>query len=368
MEGQVEELGQFATAAAAASVLDDHTAPGAPAGHGTACANCGATLAGRFCSQCGQAAHVHRSIGHVVEEILHGVTHFDSRFWNTIPLLLFRPGKLTRDYVHGRRARYIAPVALFLLTIFTMFLVFGFTAAPTVPEGAIEVNVVDARATLADLDAQLAAIDVDLKAARADPARADDVTALVVARTALEAARGRAAGAKDGYTSPSGDLAQIIASNIDRGNIRINTGNPELDGKALATLRNPDLLFYKMKQKGYKLSFLLVPLSLPWMLLLFAWKRDVRLYDHAIFLLYSISFMSILFMVAAGLVSVGFANDTVFAILFGIVPVAHMFAQLKEGYALSWFSAAWRTMLLSMFALTTVALYFALILLLGLVD
>ena len=51
-----------------------------------------------------------------------------------------------------------------------------------------------------------------------------------------------------------------------------------------------------------------------------------------------------------------------------VVPVLHMFAQLKEGYALGWFSAAWRTVVVSSLALVTLTVYFVGILLLGMLD
>lgn len=47
-----------------------------------------------------------------------------------LPLLLFRPGQLTYDYVHGKRARYVPPVALFLLSVFMMFFAFSFVEGP----------------------------------------------------------------------------------------------------------------------------------------------------------------------------------------------------------------------------------------------
>src|SRR5690606_5903724 len=84
-------------------------------------------ISGKFCQACGQPAHIHRTLGHMVEEFLHGIIHFDTRAWRTLPLLVFRPGTLTREYIHGKRARYISPLAMFLLVIFSMFAVFAFT-------------------------------------------------------------------------------------------------------------------------------------------------------------------------------------------------------------------------------------------------
>ena len=76
---------------------------------GTACKNCGAILTGDYCHACGQSAHVHRSFLHVLEEVVHGITHFDSKTWRSLPMLIFRPGTMTRNYVMGHRSRYVPP-------------------------------------------------------------------------------------------------------------------------------------------------------------------------------------------------------------------------------------------------------------------
>jgi hypothetical protein len=367
MDSGMETAGALAAAAAAANAID----PDEPRrqAHGTACLNCGATVSGAYCSNCGQKAHLHRSVFHAVEEFLHGITHFDSKLWNTLPLLFVRPGKLTRDYVQGKRARYVAPVALFLLTVFSMFLLFGSLPLPQLSPGAVEVDPARVVAARAQLDRQLAQLDQDLAAARKDPARANDVAALALTRAALVSTREQLAG--DATRSGAGQQSvfDVISTATRSGDLKVDLGgNAELEAKATKALNDPEFVFYKMKQKGYKLSFLLVPLSLPWMILLFAWKRGVRVYDHVVFLLYSISFMSMLAMIAVVMASLGVANGAVYGTLLGFVPMVHMFLQLKEGYALGWFSAFWRTAALSLFAVLTLTAYFTGILLLGLLD
>jgi hypothetical protein len=47
----------------------------------------------------------------------------DSRLWRTLALLVFRPGRLTLDYLQGRRARYVAPFRLFIATSLIFFFV-----------------------------------------------------------------------------------------------------------------------------------------------------------------------------------------------------------------------------------------------------
>src|SRR3546814_14579923 len=69
-------------------------------------------------------------MSHILEELLHGVLHFDSKAWRTLPLLVFRPGRLTRDYIDGKRARYIAPLAIFLFSVFLMYFAFALVGGP----------------------------------------------------------------------------------------------------------------------------------------------------------------------------------------------------------------------------------------------
>jgi hypothetical protein len=81
-----------------------------------ACRNCGAALAGRYCSQCGQAAEVHvPSVKEIIQEILEGLTHSDSRLWNTLKCLWLKPGKLTLEFIAGRRVAYLPPFRLYLI-------------------------------------------------------------------------------------------------------------------------------------------------------------------------------------------------------------------------------------------------------------
>ncbi len=134
MSDELEAVGALATSGMAAAALEGGAPKhGVPEAHANAnCANCGAALTGAFCSACGQSAHVYRSLLHLGEELLHGILHFDAKGWRTLPLLLVRPGLLTRRYIDGQRARHVSPLALFLFSVFLMFFVFSFIAAPTI--------------------------------------------------------------------------------------------------------------------------------------------------------------------------------------------------------------------------------------------
>ncbi len=88
------------------------------------CDNCGAPVRGRYCSACGQRLEppVH-SLWHFTRVATEDLTHADSRLWRTLTALLFKPGRLTREFLAGRRARYLPPVRLYLVLSVLFFLI-----------------------------------------------------------------------------------------------------------------------------------------------------------------------------------------------------------------------------------------------------
>ena len=90
---------------------------------GARCENCGASVTDRYCGSCGQRrdAPVH-SLWHFIEAATEDLTHADSRLWRTLGALLFRPGHLTREFLDGRRARYLPPVRLYLVISVVFFM------------------------------------------------------------------------------------------------------------------------------------------------------------------------------------------------------------------------------------------------------
>ena len=160
MSGELEAAGAMATAGLVASVVEGRE-PAKP-GEG-ACLNCDAQLQGKFCHNCGQAARANRKGVHLLEEVLHSLFYFDTKLWRTLPLLLGRPGTLTRNYIYGKRARYVSPLATFLLSIF--FLFFAFSSVK-MPENGVQLDnasraelvqdIADARTGLAQAERELA--------------------------------------------------------------------------------------------------------------------------------------------------------------------------------------------------------------------
>ena len=359
MTGEIAATGEIVTGALLARTLEPRAGE-AGDGHGDPglCLNCGTALAGAFCHRCGQSGHVHRTIGAIGHEILHGVFNFEGKLWRTLPMLVWRPGELTRRYIAGERARFVSPMALFLFSVFAMFAVFSLagiappTDLPSASSSVVQLS--DAR-------------DAMMRERREAIARRDDAdrNAEQRARAARRVAELDQRIARLGAIFPAGN------ADADSGaNPGINlppTGWHALDKGIQKAIRNPALALYKLQSNIYKFSWLLIPLSLPYVWLMFAWRRQYHGYDHAVFVTYSISFMSLLFIVLT-IVSALVLDEDWVGLAAIVVPVWHIYRQLRGAYRLRRWSALLRTIAM-LFSIVSIGLIFlSLLLLMGLVG
>ena len=95
------------------------------------CLNCGAPLVGPFCAECGQRdIPPYPSVRELVVDAFWELSGWDGRFATTVRALVRRPGMLTREFLEGRRARYISPLRLYLMASLVYFVLAA--AAPDV--------------------------------------------------------------------------------------------------------------------------------------------------------------------------------------------------------------------------------------------
>ena len=340
----LEALGDVATGALLAGAVEPKTGQAADGHtHEANCLNCGTRLIGPYCAACGQKAHVHRSIRGFFQDMVQALFNFEGKFWRTLPMLAWRPGELTRRYIAGERASFISPVALYLFSVFLMFAVLNMTGAldskaPSVIDANLGTAVIEQKADLAKLEKRRAAnaaagaavTDLDRKIASEKDALAQ-----------LEKVR------RGGFTTKAG----------------VNDDAPAWVRDAVRKAqKNPELVIYKVQDAASKFSWLLIPLSIPFLWLLFPFSRKFHLYDHTVFVTYSLSFMMMLVIAGGLLVAAGVSG---LAGLLFLVPPFHMYRQLKGAYQLGRFGALWRTVALTVFAFVAVSLFVVLLVALG---
>ena len=351
-----EVIGDIAQGALTARAFEPAHGEGGDDGHTheQACLNCATMLVGRHCHACGQAAHVHRTLRAFFHDMLHGVLHFEGKIWRTLPLLAWRPGRLTREYVEGRRASYVSPIALFLFVVFLTFAVFNLLGSPVSFNNAgdnkgFQQGISEAQNGAA---VELAKAEEELAAARragaADQARLEE----------------KVRAAREGLAIISSAKDGKLPENIARADRPTDQSVVDAVNRAWAHAReNPELTVYKLQTSAYKYSWALIPLSVPFLWLLFPFSGRFHLYDHTVFVTYSLSFMLLLIAAISALTVWGGAGWLV-GTLFLYVPF-HMYGQLRDAYQLTRFGAWWRTWFLCGAALMVLVLFWTMMTLLA---
>jgi hypothetical protein len=389
--------------------------------HETSCLNCGKQLSGPYCVACGQKAHVHRTLRGFGHDFLHSVLHFDGKIWRTLPMLFWFPGELTRRYIQGERAKFVSPLALFLFTVFLTFAAFNWLAPtnidvnPTVSKENTEKEFVANRKDIADEITKLeieqkqsltkgegsaAWIDREIARKRQDQNKLDeahgkeahlaDVAArkLVlekgkatteIAKLKAEIAAAQKAGMPTNAISDKLADVQKAETLLDNMSGGLNGKGPAIDFNftdlnfpganrineaVIHAKENPQLLIYKIQSNAYKYSWALIPLSVPFVWLLFFWRRRFKMYDHAVFVTYSLSFMMLAGTICAIFIQFP-TTEVVGGLALAFVPPIHMYRQLHQAYETSRFGAFWRMCALTVFAITAFGLFVMLIVALG---
>ena len=104
------------------------------------CTNCRAELYGLFCSNCGQASKSRRGpIWTVSMELAQDTLSLDSKVLQSLFTLLLKPGRLTKQFLDGKRASVLPPVRLYLVISLLFFFVFEIPT-PDVSESNVYVG------------------------------------------------------------------------------------------------------------------------------------------------------------------------------------------------------------------------------------
>lgn len=269
---------------------------------GEPCRNCGAQVEEKYCPKCGQlAASFHRPIWTLMGETISDTFTVDGRLARTLPILLFRPGRLTRRYTDGQRARYVPPFRMFLLASLLFYLMLFTVVTP----GQWLNNIDDD--TRADIETSLTEAP--------DLAELDDET-----RARLEQA------------NISVDAPEEIRGDIEN--------------QIVAVLNRPDQFAAEIEKWLPRLSILMVPLTIIALVILHAWRRKLFVYDHAVHALHLHSWIYLTgaFLMFAAPVLPGFVYW-----LYGISFFAYLWRSLMVAGSSGFMMSGLRTFLIFLF-------------------
>lgn len=420
MSGELAGIADIVTGAAIARAVEPDAGEGQ--GGAEACLNCGAGLVGAHCHACGQKGRVRRTLKAFGHDFLHSVLHFDGKIWRTLPLLFWNPGQLTRRYVHGERAKFVSPLALFLFTVFLTFAAVSWltpdnnstifdeeTSAAKYQDDRKEIldDLAKAQADKKEADLKnqpgrewrddtIARLQRDLKAL--DQGRGADVRQSEQAKRQITEAKAEneaKIGALEAQLQAARDVGKptsAIEKNLDAQRVEekkmngaltglkqvasgevdgdwtftdlVFPGSKALNKAAKDAMDNPQLVLYKIQSSAYKFSWALIPISAPFVWLLFFWRRRFKMFDHAVFVTYSLTFMMLLGILCAFLIQFP-ETEWLGGLGLAFYPPIHMYRHLHHAYETTRFGAFWRMCILSVFAMTALTLFGMLIVTLG---
>ena len=184
-----------------------------------ACLNCGTPLTDDFCPACGQKdSDYRRPYWTFLEDLSDNLLTPDARIWRTLAFLVFFPGAMTRDYIAGKRARFLPPIRLFLVSIVAFFFTVSVLNVAIVKFTSTPITPAEQKAGLETLTRKLSAKIEDMKASgeselrlgREEENLAEKLKELEDINNALAAAAASASGeAPEGSPEAAARLAKL---------------------------------------------------------------------------------------------------------------------------------------------------------------
>ncbi|MEQ8406474.1 MAG: DUF3667 domain-containing protein [Oceanicaulis sp.] len=354
-----------------------------------ACANCETDLQGPVCHNCGQVAdEYHRPVRGLLQEMIEGLTALDGRVARTLPNLLLRPGRVTRAYLKGARARFMPPFRLYIIASLIFFLLMPALDRAFNADGLADIGDASSAQLAEELDAAVESGELTPEEAASALETLERVGA-VVRPPAAEGGAGEAAaeevteaaapgpGAPEDDSIFSGPAIDVGSDGEDLATpdairhffVPEDFGEPAPDtiwplalrrhfGERFAQVQgDPGGWLERAAQWVPRIMFVMVPVYALLLSLTYAWRRRFFFYDH---LIVSLHFHSALFLTASalsilsGVIGAGLAW---FVLL--IYSNVYLYRLQRVVYARGRFASVMRTLTLD--ALYFIALFFGFI-------
>ncbi|GER07356.1 hypothetical protein GCM10007972_14050 [Iodidimonas muriae] len=328
-------------------------------GH-THCLNCGTSLSGPYCSRCGQHDRdLRRPFWTFTIEFADNIFSLDSRLAHTLIPLFSRPGRMSRLYVEGHRANYVAPVRLMLISVLVFFLAveLGNVALLQLVRAADPAPLTDQEAIAPSGPETEPATEAEAEAEAGIPAMTLEFF------EPIQKNASPALSFDDSIETIKREIAENNETDIDSAPLldfisRLLTGMGQF-------AKNPELINGVFNTWMPRAMLVLVPV---FALLLRAmyWRKDAYFFNQLVF---SLHFHAFLFLLLTGLVilgsmGMGAASGRIY--FFGVP--AYLLLSMKHFYGQGWWRTIFKFLTLSaLYNIVLIAVLLA-ILLIGLTQ
>jgi hypothetical protein len=313
---------------------------------GTPCANCETPLQGTYCHVCGQLAEdFHRSSWKLLVEAVESLLHLDGRLVRTMPNLIKAPGRLTREYLEGKRAWQVQPFRMFLVIL--LLVIFAGHWSSTVNEHRAEARGDESHNTVnftgpgdgktpaerrADRDAARASIaaDPDMPpAAKRAALAAIDQDWVKVTRSVSDAAAGDPAeDADETEAAPEQGSDNVRVRSAFANDQQVSAIQHWAQTRYDAVKADPERFALILEIWFHRVAILALPISALMLSLLFVFNRRFYVFDHLVFSMHSLSFQMLL-LTAIFLLSMVVGGWAWWLIVLSPV---HLFVHMKGAY------------------------------------
>lgn len=277
------------------------------------CPNCGEVLTGRFCMACGQKDfNMLRPFWTLLEDTLGDLFSFDSRFFGTLVPLFIRPGYVTREFNHGRRAKFVPPFRQYLVVSLIFFLLL---------------------------------VNIDIQLFNTDDIKIDRDGNVIVSKDSLQPPQDQVPG-KENYSPIEAKTFEEIldkaTENIEKNRTGELKNSPETEKKLIDTTadflggvkkvwQDPHLLNVILADWIPKIMFLMLPLFALILKLIYI-RRKKYYIEHLVFSMHYHAFLFLLFTFMMLLYQFMPMSHAYLAYLFWYVPI-YLFVAMWTVYA-----------------------------------
>lgn len=324
------------------------------------CLSCDEAFTGVYCKNCGQKNdNYRRSLFSLALELGATLTALEGRIWRTWGALLFRPGKVAREFADGARVKWSSPIRTYLAM---SLILFGFMAVTKTHIMSIDVNVAPKEGVIKPRDA-LTAEDLSFqfsmhmleRQSAIDARNAQRDFELIERKILTESGElnlefGSENAEDVNEDENNGEPAQGADLEIEPPQIpRHEDGKIMLNGKQIEDkqisdfiidfIRNPAVVTDSFRVWLPRLLFFMMPLTMYIGAIFIRGRGNAMLYDHIIHAAYIHSVL--FFLLFIGLLSSYVMTGSTVAKIVFLLMLIYLPLSLKRMFARGWLKTIW---------------------------